>query len=157
MSPKDFDLTQFLPYRLAVLSERVSKALSTVYTDPYDLTVSDWRVLVHTANEGAVSVREIHRTVNLEKPRVSRSVSRLVALGHLEKVTDRADKRLVKISLTAQGRAILDDILPKALAFEDSLTSVVSKEELAQVLAIAERLHARLDEMRADPDQRPMA
>ena len=147
MAPKDFNLTSFLPYQLAVLSERVSKALSVVYTNPYELTVSDWRVLVHTANEGSVSVREIHRTVNLEKPRVSRSVSRLVELGYLAKVTDAQDKRLVKISLTDRGSAILEDILPKALDFEATLTATIPTKDLAHLLRVAEQLHERLNNM----------
>ncbi|WP_284483908.1 MarR family winged helix-turn-helix transcriptional regulator [Sedimentitalea xiamensis] len=146
-----FDLTGFLPYQLAVLSERVSKALSSVYTEQHGLSVADWRVLVHTAKEGSVSVRDIHRTVNLEKPRVSRSVSKLQDRGYLAKQADETDKRLVKISLTERGNAVLDEILSKALAFETELTSALSQKDLDRIFRIAGRLHQKLDSMGTDP------
>ena len=149
MSTEAFDLTTFLPYQLAVLSERVSKALSVVYMEEYGLSVADWRVMVHTAKEGSVSVREIHRTVNLEKPRVSRSVAKLEALGYLGKQIDPKDKRLVVISLTARGQEVLDDILPKAQAFERDLINALSPGSLEDLAEIADRLHHQLDKMGA--------
>jgi DNA-binding MarR family transcriptional regulator len=145
-----FDLTGFLPYQLAVLAERISKALSSVYTERHGLSVADWRVLVHTAKEGSVSVREIHRTVNLEKPRVSRSVSKLQDRGYLAKQVDETDKRLVKISLTEHGNAVLDEILTKALSFESELTSALSQPDLDRIFEIAGLLHQKLDSMGAE-------
>ncbi len=81
MTPDDFHLSSFLPYRLAVMSERVSRRLSVEYGRSHGLVVAEWRVLVHLLRCGAVSVRDIHNCVNLEKPRVSRAVSRLEMEG----------------------------------------------------------------------------
>jgi hypothetical protein len=47
MSAQDFNLSAFLPYRLAVLSERASRRLSVVYEKTHGLSVAEWRVLVH--------------------------------------------------------------------------------------------------------------
>ena len=149
MRDEAFDLTRFLPYQLAVLSERVSKALSVVYMEEHGLSVADWRVLVHTAKETSVSVREIHRTVNLEKPRVSRSVAKLEALGYLAKEVDPSDKRLVMISLTPRGTEVLEDILPKAQAFERDLVGALPPGALKDLDEAAERLHRQLDRMGA--------
>lgn len=150
MTDDNFDLTQFLPYRLAALSERVSKALSKIYSDPHGLSVADWRVLVHTATQNAVSVREIHQTVNLEKPRVSRAVARLVERGLLRKETETADKRLVHITLTPDGRSVLDEILPKALEFERRLTEMIDKDTLSAFNAVSAQLHEYLEAIESD-------
>ncbi|MBK0326122.1 winged helix-turn-helix transcriptional regulator [Rhodobacteraceae bacterium F11138] len=140
-----FDLSSFLPYRLAVLSERISKCLSLEYARSHGISVAEWRVLVHLAHGREVSVRDIHNCVNLEKPRVSRAVTGLEKAGLARKGTSKADSRLVAISLTEQGRAVLGEILPSALEFEAKLLDALSAQELERFYEIAEKLHAVLD------------
>lgn len=141
-----FRLSDYLPYRLAVLSERVSKRLSVVYAEKYDLTVAEWRVIVHLSNSGAVSVREIHERANLEKPRVSRAVVKLEAAGLVKKDPSAEDHRLVVIALTDKGRDVLNGIIPEALSYEASLLKALSPAEITALNTITEKLHAVLDE-----------
>lgn len=148
MEDARFNLSEFLPYRLAVLSERISKRLSLVYGERYGLTVPEWRVIVHLSRCHRVSVREIHNCVNLEKPRVSRAVTKLEAAGLVTKQAGREDHRLVEISLTKEGWEVLDGIVPDALEIERRLTAALGGEELEGFLDVMERLHAELD---ADP------
>ena len=143
-----FDLSSFLPYRLAVLSQRISHRLSLEYGRTHGLSVPEWRVLVHLSRCKEVSVREIHNCVNLEKPAVSRAVSKLESAGLVRKVPDRDDSRLVRISLTNAGRTELANILPSATAIEAELLAALSDEECASFNAAIEKLHAVLD---ADP------
>ncbi len=152
MTPENFHLSSFLPYRLAVLSERVSRRLSVEYGRTHGLVVAEWRVLVHLLRCGAVSVRDIHNCVNLEKPRVSRAVSRLEAEGLVQKTQGEADGRLVAISLTDAGRRALTDIIPAATRIERHLMDAVSPDELDTFFRVMERIHAVLDE---DPEARP--
>lgn len=152
MIPDDFHLSSFLPYRLAVLSERVSRRLSVEYGRTHGLAVAEWRVLVHLLRCGAVSIRDIHNCVNLEKPRVSRAVSRLEAEGLVQKTQGDGDGRLVAISLTDAGRTALADIIPAATRIERHLTDAVSPEDLDTFFHVMERMHAVLD---ADPEAKP--
>lgn len=152
MTPDDFHLSSFLPYRLAVLSERVSRRLSVEYGRTHGLAVAEWRVLVHLLRCGAVSIRDIHNCVNLEKPRVSRAVSRLEAEGLVQKTQGDGDGRLVAISLTDSGRTALADIIPAATRIERHLTDAVSPEDLDTFFHVMERMHAVLD---ADPEAKP--
>lgn len=152
MAGDEFDLSVFLPYRLAVLSERVSRRLSVEYEKTHGLSVAEWRVLVHLRRSKEVSVREIHNCVNLEKPRVSRAVSRLESVGLVRKMPSEGDGRLVVISLTDTGHAALADILPAAKAVEARLVDGVGRAEIQAFGAIMEKLHAVLD---ADPEARP--
>jgi len=152
MTPDDFHLSSFLPYRLAVLSERVSRRLSVEYGRTHGLAVAEWRVLVHLLRCGAVSIRDIHNCVNLEKPRVSRAVSRLEAEGLVQKTQGDGDGRLVAISLTDAGRTALADIIPAATRIERHLTDAVSPEDLDTFFHVMECMHAVLD---ADPEAKP--
>ncbi len=122
-----FDLTRFLPYQLAILSQHVSGELAAIYGARFDIDVSEWRVLAHLNHAGAVSVRDIHKVVNMEKSKVSRAASRLEARGLLTKKTDAKDKRLVALALTPQGNDLLAQILPLAQEFELGLIEKLGK------------------------------
>ena len=152
MSGTGFDLSSFLPYRLAVLSERVSRRLSIEYDRTHGISVPEWRVLVHLLRCTEVSVREIHNCVNLDKPRVSRAVARLEDAGLVKKEQNAEDGRLVTISLSEKGMKALSEILPPALAIEARLTEGLSSAELAGFCEVLEKIHAVLD---ADPDAKP--
>jgi DNA-binding MarR family transcriptional regulator len=147
-----FRLSSFLPYRLAVLSERVSRRLSVEYTRTHGLSVAEWRVLVHLLRKSPVSIRDIQTYVNLEKPRVSRAVTRLERDGLVAKAPGAGDGRLVAISLTEAGRAALAEIIPVARDVEAALLAAVSPAELDTFFAVMERMHAALDE---DPEAKP--
>lgn len=147
-----FDLSAFLPYRLAVLAERVSRRLSVVYQVRHGLGLAEWRVLVHVRWGNEASVRDIQRAVNLDKPRVSRAVARLVEAGLVEKRPGAEDGRLVAITLSEAGRAVLDEILPEVTAIEARLIAGIAEKDLATFWAVAEKIHATLD---ADPEARP--
>lgn len=152
MASGDFHLAEFLPYRIAVLSERVSRRLSLIYGAEAGISVAEWRVMVHLSRCREVSVREIHNCVNLDKSRVSRAVSRLTGAGLVVKTGSDTDQRLLSISLTSDGRAVLGRILPPALDYEQRLLAALSDTEQAALGSILEKLHRVMD---ADPEARP--
>lgn len=152
MSSKTFNLSAFLPYRMAVLSERVSRRLSVEYERTHGLSSAEWRVLVHLMRCREVSVREIHNCVNLEKPRVSRAVARLEDMGLVKKEQSKDDGRLLTISLTSVGLDALSEILPAVKAIEAQIIAGLSPNELKSFLGIMEKIHKVLDD---DPEARP--
>ena len=149
-----FHLSAFLPYRLAVLSERISRRLSVEYGRIHGLTVAEWRVLVHLKRCGHVSIRDIHDCVNLEKPRVSRAVTRLEAARLVEKRAVQGDGRLVAIALTPRGAAVLADIIPAVTGIEAGLLSGLTRREVDIFFHVMEKMHATLD---ADSQAKPRA
>lgn len=141
-----FRLADFLPYRLAMISERVSHRLSVDYGQSYHLTVAEWRVLVHLQNCGAVSVRDVQTFTNLVKSRVSRAVSRLERLGLVEKQTSTADARLVEIALTQDGKDAIVALLDDATCTEARLLEGVPKADLAAFYRVIDQFHVVLDQ-----------
>ncbi|WP_297768900.1 MarR family winged helix-turn-helix transcriptional regulator [uncultured Roseovarius sp.] len=152
MGIDDFRLARFLPYRLAVLSERISRRLSAIYGAEAGLSVAEWRVMVHLARCREVSVREIHNCVNLDKSRVSRAVTRLETAGLVQKTGSPTDQRLLAISLSPEGWHLLDRIVPPTVDYEARLLAALSDADCAALDTIIEKLHRVLD---ADPEARP--
>lgn len=121
----DFELAGFLPYRISVAAQRISTALAAKYGEIRDISRAEWRVLVHLLDSGEASVGELGQMVNLEKSKVSRAASRLVAQGLITKVENETDRRLVRMSLTEDGRALMARLLPVAIAYQDRLETLL--------------------------------
>ena len=102
-----FRLDQFLPYRLNVAATRISRRFAALYGAEAGLSIPEWRVLAHLDRSGAVSVRDIHAHVHLDKSIVSRAASRLEQAGLVHKSGHDTDRRLVTLELTAEGRALM--------------------------------------------------
>ena len=117
----EFDLLGFTPYRLAVAAKRTSEALAKQYRSRFGISIPEWRVLVHLAYAGNVSVRDIEARVAMEKYEVSRAAKRLEEAGLIEKRAHQTDRRLVDLALTAKGRLMMAELLPIARAHQEAL------------------------------------
>ena len=139
----DFTLDDFLPYQLAELSRRVSAGFSRHYRERYGISVAEWRVVAHLSQENAVSVREIHRRVGMDKPKVSRAATRLEAAGYVKKVINAHDRRLVELSLTEKGHEMIATLAPIAASYQAELLAVLGDgagDFLEQVERLTEAL-----------------
>lgn len=117
----DFDLHNFTPYRLAVVAQKTSEELARLYRTRFGLSIPEWRVMAHLAHAGDVSVRDIEARVMMEKSKVSRAASRLEAAGYVRKSASETDRRLISLSLTPKGQALMAELLPLAVAFQHEL------------------------------------
>lgn len=117
----DFILDTFLPYQLAVAADRVSRDFARTYQDRFGISIPEWRVLAHLSQSDAVSVREIHKRVGMDKSKVSRAASRLESAGHVTKRVNPDDRRLIELSLTEKGRALMAKLAPVASSYESAV------------------------------------
>jgi DNA-binding MarR family transcriptional regulator len=138
-----FDLSAFLPYQLAVAAARVSKAFSERYRAEFGLSIPEWRVLAHLAGGDAVSVREIHARVDMDKSKVSRAAARLESQGFIEKREHADDRRLLDMRLTDRGRALIARIVPIADGYQDELTRWLGEDAPAFRRALLRLLEDR--------------
>lgn len=118
-----FILDEFLPYRVNVLAERLSREFATRYRERFGISIPEWRVVAHLSQSGAVSVREVHERVDMDKSKVSRAAARLEAAGYVEKRVNSVDRRLVKLSLTDKGREMMAELAQVADAYQRELVA----------------------------------
>lgn len=137
-----FVLSDFLPYRLAVASARVSRDFGARYRSEFGLSIAEWRVLAHLTQADSVSVGEITRQVDMEKSRVSRAAQRLEDAGLLTKTPHPGDGRLVALSLTDKGRDLMQRLTPLALEFQREVIARLGPSA-AGLIAGLDRLETR--------------
>ncbi len=133
-------LERFLPYRLSVLSNRVSQALARFYAERFGLSVTEWRVLAVLARHRGISANEVAERTAMDKVAVSRAVRRLLSCGRLLRSADRGDRRRSRLRLSARGEAIYQQVAPLAIAFERRLLGLLAPEERARLGGILDRL-----------------
>jgi len=138
------DLDGFLPYRLDILAEAVSRALSRLYKDRYSLGVPEWRVLAHLGQYAPIAARDIAAHSRMHKTKVSRAVAALEDLGFLARAGSDQDGREELLSLTAKGKAAYDDLAPKAADFARHLLDDFTAAERRALDGAIDRLLARL-------------
>ncbi len=142
-----FDLKDFFPYRVAVLADRVSEAVSQVYSGRYDLGRAEWRVLAALGVNERMTAREIAPYSTLDKMQVSRAVARLEENGLLRRAEDAADRRAQILSLTAAGRSLFRRIVPLVLAREAYILEVLDADEQAVLDRALTKITARAEEL----------
>jgi len=137
------ELENFLPYRLSILSNKVSQAIAREYETRFDLSVTEWRVMAVLGRFDALSAREVAERTAMDKVAVSRALARLVANGRVSRRTHDGDKRRSVLRLSAKGWKIHDAVAPLALAHERDLIEQLSPQEREVLSAILDKLTAR--------------
>jgi DNA-binding MarR family transcriptional regulator len=118
-------LEEFLPYRLNVVANLVSQALSRIYVDRYGIGVPEWRILVTLGQFETMTAKDVGTHSHMHKTKVSRAVSALERRKLIMRRENRADRREAFLSLTPAGRAVYHDLAPGALEFARKLFETI--------------------------------
>ncbi len=107
-----------------------------------DVSMREYDVLYTLSKcPGPVRLTELNRHVLLSQPALSRLVDRLAERGLVERGSDPADGRGVRLSLTAAGRARQREIGNRhARGVARAMTAGLTRGELAQLETICRKL-----------------
>lgn len=135
-------LERFLPYRLSVLSNRLSTAIAQAYSQRFGLAITEWRVIAVLERFPGLSANEVAQRTAMDKVAVSRAVARLLEAGRLEREVHDDDRRRSVLRLSAEGERIHREVAPLALAFEQRLLRGMSADERELLFGLLDRLDA---------------
>lgn len=107
-----------------LLQKELNEALK-----PHGLYGSQWSILFILQEEGPLTLTQIWRYLHVEAPTITRTVSRLEALGFVERVAGE-DRREKCIQLTPYATKKVPEIQRSIEAFEEKFTTRLSEEEL---------------------------
>ena len=147
-SSQVLQLEKFLPYRLSILAQLVSESLHDLYTGPFNLAVTEWRVMAALGRFAPLTASEVGQRIVMDKVAVSRAVAGLQKRGLVERATDRADRRRALLRLSARGRTVHARIVPMALEYEAQLYEALSAEERRQFDTLSDRLFIHAQTLR---------
>jgi DNA-binding MarR family transcriptional regulator len=139
-----FVLERFVPFRLSVLANRMTRAVAGVYARRFNVSAPEWRTLAVLGRFGAMTANNVVERTAMDKVRVSRAVTRLLELGYITRRTDPLDRRRAILDLTASGHNVYRQIVPRALAVERELLQALDPEERAAFEAAISKLENRV-------------
>lgn len=125
----DFRLEEFLPYRLSVAANRVSRMFAHRYSQAFGLTIPEWRVLAVVGRSGTISPSAVGEMTAMDKVKVSRAAASLVTRGLVKQAQDPNDGRGRLLSLTRKGNGIHNGVVPLAKELEATLSEGLNKQE----------------------------
>lgn len=125
----DFRLEEFLPYRLAVASEIVSRLLFRQHFGRLGLGMPEWRLISAVGQYGVLSPTAAGERTCMDKVKVSRAAATLVARGVLRQSPDPNDGRGRLLRLTRKGSNLYANLAPIAREVEAQLTQSITKSE----------------------------
>jgi len=145
-----WELDRFLPYRLSILSNRVSQIIANAYARRFGLGVTEWRVIAVLGRYPGLSANGVAARTAMDKVAVSRTVARLLERGLLQRDMHDDDRRRSVLELSREGYSIYDEVVPAALDYERRLLAPLDDDERSQLDKLLRKLNEGLN--RIDPE-----
>ena len=136
------ELERFLPYRLSVLSNRISQDIARLYAERFGLGITQWRILAVLGRYPDLSATQVAERTALDKVAVSRAVAGLLEAGLLRRRAHGADRRRSVLELSARGYRVYDEVAPLALAYERRLLAGLDPADRAALHHLLDKLDA---------------
>lgn len=133
-------LADFLPYRLSVLSNRISRSIADGYEGKFQLTLPEWRVMAVLGEEPDLSAGQVADRTAMDKVAVSRAVNKLLETGRIERHFANEDRRRSVLALSEKGSEVYREIVPIALGYEARLLEQFSAQEREQLESLLTKL-----------------
>ena len=152
--PRDIlELETFLPYRLSVLAQRLSRDIEERQRRQHKLAAKDWKVMQLLAVHGELHPADMHRMGTQNKAQISRALKCLLDRGLVAKRPRLGDSRTFDVSLTEAGWKIYEEIAPRMRSGQEKVLSGLSATEARELRRLIDRLDEALEQSR--PGRRP--
>lgn len=143
-------LDGYLPYRLSVASNAVSRLIARAYEDRFGLSIPQWRVLCVVAEDGATAPTSVVARTGMDKVTVSRAAQGLLKRRLVERTDSVSDGRSHVLRLTESGESLYGEIAPLALAYEAALIAGLAPDEVALLKRLLTRLQGAANALAGD-------
>lgn len=129
MAPQRLQLESYLPYRLSILSNRVSSTIAKLYATQFGISIPQWRVIAVLGRYQECLAVQLVDYTQMDKVAVSRAVKSLLDNEFIKGEQSSDDRRKVHLTLTEKGKSTYNKIVPLVLDYETQLLDSLSSEQ----------------------------
>jgi DNA-binding MarR family transcriptional regulator len=115
------------------------------------LTFSQWTVLMALREWGQSTAAELARNICHDAGSLTRMLDELEDRGLVARARSEIDRRVVTLTLTAQGLGMVESLLPRVVEFWNRLLSTFSHLEIKTLVTLLSRLVAAASQERDEP------
>ena len=138
-----YDLNRHLTYRLARLQSQLSAQATEILRQHSTISLSEWRVLALLTDPSITFQKDVLKAMGLDKGQISRTLKRLSEKDLIILTADKTDHRNRLVSITAEGEALVQKMVPIMLARQAHLQSDFTDTELHNLFAYIEILEKK--------------
>src|SRR5262245_64454554 len=142
-----FDLQERSTYRFWLLVTQMQKCLAQFYVARIGRPANGWKIMTVVGRRARVSAAEAGQLTDLEPDKVTRIVDRLVAEGLMIRTQESADRRRVRLSLTAAGRRVYRQLDNVRRGMEVEFLGALTAPERDMLYRLLDKLQARASTM----------
>ena len=147
---KPLDLTNHLPFRVAVVSNLLALNRDWKIRNLSDLDPREIRVLLNIGSYMPIKSADIAYQSRLDSYTVSRAVKKLLALNLIESQVDEHKKNVKNLLLNEQGTALYQQINIAMDERSKQLESVLSDNELELFYTMLEKVENKAEKILAE-------
>jgi DNA-binding MarR family transcriptional regulator len=140
----NFNCRQSMGYLTRRVQNLTNPHAEAIFADQ-DLTFTQWICLMGLREGVAETSADLARHLNHDAGAVTRVVDELEKRGFVRRERSKSDRRVVKLILTPQGRAVARMHVPPIIDFWNRATDEFSAQEIKQLLDLMSRLIERLE------------
>ncbi len=111
----------------------------------YGVTTAQGEALLAFSTGSRLSMNELSRMLGLANSTMTRMVEYLVARGLVSRAEDDQDRRIVRVTLTAEGRKLQGSLKEARREIQRLILSEIKEGERAGILEVLEKLNAAID------------
>ncbi|AYZ17260.1 MULTISPECIES: MarR family winged helix-turn-helix transcriptional regulator [Klebsiella] len=153
MTEDDLFARRPMGMRMAMVVRQWRAIIDSAITDT-GLTQSSWTVLMQLHQLGNnVSVSELAEVQGIELPPLMRTLTQLEKQGYLLRSTSPYDKRIRLLTLTAEGRAILEKLNRVIETYQQRVTETLPEAQLAAFSATLNQIACNLRTIREEDNK----
>ncbi|QLO54500.1 MarR family transcriptional regulator [Klebsiella grimontii] len=153
MTEDDLFAQRPMGMRMAMVVRQWRAIIDSAITDT-GLTQSSWTVLMQLHQLGDnVSVSELAEVQGIELPPLMRTLAQLEKQGYLLRSTSPYDKRIRLLTLTAEGRAILEKLNRVIETYQQRVTETLPEAQLAAFSATLNQIACNLRTIREEDNK----
>ena len=131
---------------MAGLVNSVARGMAEI-VGPHGLTHIDFALLRLFLEIEEWTTTQLARKLPIALPGISRSVTKLVDMGLIQRRRLLSDRRVVILTLTEEGRSLTQDLHQRVRAFDVSLCEEVGEEEMAVFASVTSRVMANYEKL----------
>jgi len=113
-------------------------------SEQLDLTAPQMHALLSLGNDAGLTMGELSRRGGISEKTMTGVVDRLEQAGHVRRERDPADRRLVRVVLTDQGRGLFEACDAHLAGRLRHFLALLEPDDRTALLRMLDRLNARL-------------
>lgn len=145
-----YQFSDALPYLLARAGVRMGNCFGQELA-AYGMTLDMYRVLASLQESDDQTLGALSASISNELSTMSRLVTRMKTRGWISRRRHTTDRRAIRIQLTATGRQLVLDLIPRAVFWEKVAVKGLRSREIKELKRMLKSVFDNIGERQPEP------